>query len=258
MNKEQILDCYTNPQTPENLTKNLFKQHPSFFRATAYLPENLKPIPSAFSGSQSRMTSEIEETLSFYTALSRLTIEQSLLDDVQINLANHLPFEAIDESKQENFKWYYEQKDGGIHGPLNAGEMDSRYQLGRFGKGTKVKTREDDSYYPFINILKRYCRILKQEKLDMFNQPKQLSNKIKKFKKGEVVKKRSFMGMNMVPGEFGMKKKEGRTRTYAPRPVFDLNSLVKEAEKAQKQKLDPEDEDDDVPPETRGRANTHV
>ena len=254
MKKEKILNCSLKANVPEKLILELSKKYKTFFSTTKQIPENYKSYSKTFSAFKSQAPSEIDETLSFYTALSRLTIEQSLLDDVQINHKNHSPFEAIDEEKDETFRWYYEQGNGDIFGPLYSHEMDSRYQLGKFGKKTRVKTREDDSYYPFINILKRYCKILKSKKLKMEDMPKKLSNKIKKFKKGEVVRKRPIFGINAISNEFQPVIKESRTRTYAPRPTFDLNSLLKE-----KQKYEEEDEEDlDVPPEGRERAKTQI
>ena len=252
MNKDQILECFINAQVPEKLKGSFCLKYSLYFSVKKSMPENFKTHRGNFSQSQSRAPSEIDETLSFYTALSRLTIDQSLLDDVQINHKNHSPFDAINEDKDENFRWYYEQKGGEIFGPLHAHEMDSRYQLGIFGKETRVKTRTDDSYYPFINILKRYCKILKTQRLNLDTGPKKLSNKIKKFKKGEVVRKRPFM--NQITSEFQKTAKEGRTRTYAPRPTFDLDSLLKE-----QQNDDQDNEEDlDVPPEGRDRAKTQV
>jgi hypothetical protein len=257
MNKDQILECYINAATPKDFLNTFCRKYVLYFSKNKSMPENFKTHSTTFSASQSRAPTEIDETLSFYTALSRLTIDQSLLDDVQINHKNHSPFKAINEDKDENYRWYYEQKDNEIFGPLHAHEMDSRYQLGIFGKGTRVKTRGDDSYYPFINILKRYCKILKSKKLNLDNVPKKLSNKIKKFKKGEVVRKRNFFGMN-AHNEFQNNVKETRTRTYAPRPTFDLNSLLKEQESKNKKSIDEDEEDMDVPPEGRDRAKTQV
>ena len=257
MNKDQVLESYLNAKVSEKLIANLSRRFYNYFSRKKLTPENFKTHQSSFNASQSRVSTEIDETLSFYTALSRLTIEQSLLDDVQSNFKNHFPFETIDEEKDETYKWYYEQKDGQIFGPLKANEMDSRYQLGKFGKGTKLKTRQDDSYYPFINLIKRYCKILKSKKLNLDSFPKQLSNKIKKFKKGEVIKKKPFFGFKMVENEFQTRAKEGRTRTYAPRPNFTLNSLLKDEKKKLKNKKE-EEEDLDTVPEGRGRAKTHV
>ena len=257
MNKEQVLDCYLNALADTKLVSNLSHKFSLFFSNSKIMPENFRPQSSTITASQSRMTSEMDETLSFYTALSRLTIDQSLLDDVQTNHKNHSPFRAIDEDKDEMFRWYYQQRDGSIFGPLFSHEMDSRYQLGKFGKATRVKTREDDSYYPFINILKRYCKILKTQKLNLIEMPKKLSNKIKKFKKGEVMKKKGQWGKNVVPGDFQESVKETRTRTYAPRPVFDLNLLLEKSKNVDKIE-DDEEEDLDVPPEGRERAKTQV
>lgn len=257
--KNTILETFQNSFTPPNLLPNLTKKYPQFFSKTPSMPENFKAHSHRFSAFRSNVPSEMDESLSFYTALSRLTIDQSLLDDVQENHKNHTPFEALDEDKDETFRWYYQQNNDEIYGPLYAHEMDSRYQLGKFGRKTRVKTREDDSYYPFMNILKRYCKILKSKKLNLDTGPKLLSNKIKKFKKGEVVRKRPQFGLTTISHEFQSGPiKEARTRTYAPRPKFDLNALLKEQQEKGDNGVVDEEEDLDVPPEGRERAKTQV
>jgi hypothetical protein len=256
--KNKILECFADSQSPNELITNLSKKYPQFFSKTKNIPENFKAHSNRFSVFKSNVPSEIDESISFYTALSRLTIDQSLLDDVQVNFRNHSPFETIDEEKDETFRWYYQQNHDEIYGPLFAHEMDSRYQLGKFNRKTRVKTREDDSYYPFINILKRYCKILKSKKLNLDTVPKVLSNKIKKFKKGEVVRKRPQFGLNTISNEFQGPSKETRTRTYAPRPKFDLNALLKEQEQKGGYDDSEDQEDLDVPPEGRERARTQV
>ena len=258
MNKEQILDCFESRKADNKIIKTLTSKYAYYFSKDSQMPENFRAVSEMNSTSYSKQSSEMGETISFYSALSRLTIDQSLLDDVQVNARNHNPFSVIEEDKDESFKWYYQLKNDEIHGPLKAKEMDSRYKLGKFGKNTKVKTRQDDSYYPFVNLLKRYCKILKTKKLNMPTEPKILSNKIKHFKKGELAfRQKTVLPVNDYNGEYVQASKGDRTRTYAPKPNLNWGLLMGKAYKAKTKPEVDEDEFDEIP-ETRERAKTHV
>ena len=248
MKKETILDCFMKENTKSVSIKNLSQKYKNYFTDAKQLPENFKQSNSQLASNFSRQSSEMSESISFYTALSRLTIEQSLLDDILGNQKNHEPFLTVENDKDENYKWYYKNSNGEMFGPLKSVEMDSRYKLGKFNKKTKIKTRGDDSYYPLINLLKRYSKIFKTKNLNIQDEPKKLSNKIKKFKKGEKSRTRNLMMGPDFNGEFVPVGKEDRTRTYAPRPNFDLNSLL-DNDKNQK---------NDEQPNTRERAKTQV
>ena len=257
--KDSVLSSFSRRTTDSLQIQNLMQKHPLYFTKKKQLPENFKN-PEQMSHFNSQKSQEMGEKLSFYSALSRLTIDQSLFDDVLANPSNHAPFTSVEEEKGERFKWYYTQPNGELFGPLTGADMDKRYQLGALKKGSKVKTREDDSYYHLINLLKRYAKILKTRKLQLPEQPKMLSNKIKKFRKGVVVRS-SKPASNLGFGEFGKGEPDfdfsngqpirrfgraERTRTYAPRPVFQLKQVKEKGDK------------DDVPPPTRERAKTQV
>jgi hypothetical protein len=259
MNKDQIINCFFKRQTKTNVVQTLLSQHSSYFSKEEQQPENLSQKQSCqFSANFSKKKSELDDSLSFYTALSRLTIDQSLLDDILTNKANHSPFCTIEKSKDENYKWYFQNESEEIYGPLTAEELDRRYQLGSLSKKCKVKTRGDDSYAPILNYLKRYCKIIKNDKFQPENDRKAFSNKIKQFKKGEIIKGNNhFKNMTEFQGEFVQIEPQQRTRTEAPRPVFNLNNLVGNDYK-KKGKEDIQEEDEDEIPMTRERAKTHV
>lgn len=257
--KDKVLSSFSKRINDEKRLKNLVQKYPLYFTRASNMPENFRN-PEQMSHFNSQKSQEMGEKLSFYSALSRLTIDQSLFDDVLANPSNHNPFTSVEEEKEERYKWYYTQPNGELFGPLSGIDMDKRYQLGVLKKGSKVKTREDDSYYHLINLLKRYSKILKTRKLQLPEQPKLLSNKIKKFRKGVVVRG-SKPTSNLGFGEFGKGEPDfdfsngqpirrfgraERTRTYAPRPVFQLKQIKEKGNT------------DDIPPPTRERAKTQV
>lgn len=260
LNKDTVLSSFPRRKSDSKHIHSLTHKYPLYFSKQKQIPENFK-TPEQMNHFSSQKSQEMGEKLSFYTALSRLTIDQSLFDDVLTNASKHAPFSGVEEEKAERFKWYYTQPTGDLYGPLTGAEMDKRYQLGALKKGSKVKTREDDSYYPLVHLLKRYSKFLKTKKLQLPETPKLLSNKIKRFQKGVVVRG-SKPASNLGFDEFGKGAefdfgqgepvrrfgRAERTRTFAPRPVFQMKDLKQKRKQS----------GDEVPPPTRERAKTQI
>ena len=166
--------------------------------------------------------SSMQETLSFYTALSRMTIDQYMVDDILENKHKHHPFVEVEKYKKEKFKWYYKTPKGHISGPLSSLRMDDLFRLDMLEIKSKVKTRSDDNFYPLIWLVKRYCKVFK-EKNQMINRPKKVSNKIMKFKKGHTARKRPSL-VSIENFGFGVGVRT-RTKTHAPAPTLELKKF---------------------------------
>ena len=222
MNKESFLDCYFNELPVSSSTSKLISSFPDFFTLSKKEPENLKPFESEDSDDESE-NSSMQETLSFYSALSRMTIDRCMIDDILENKHNHHPFVEIEKSKQETFKWYYKTPQGNISGPLTSLRMDDLFRLNMLEIKCKIKTRTDDNFYPLIWLIKRYCKVFKENNQMIDIGPKKVSNKILKFKKGHTARKRaSLISIENFGLGAGLR---ARTKTYAPPPVLDFKEF---------------------------------
>ena len=222
MNKESFLDCYFNELSESTSVSHFVSTFPDFFTATRQEPENFTPIDSSDSCDLSEQSS-MQETLSFYTALSRLTIDQCMIDDVLANRHKHYPFVQVEKHKKETFKWYYRTPKGQIVGPLTSVRMDDLFRLGMIELKVKIKTRGDDDYYPLVHFIRRYCKIYKEINLGTENRPKKVSNKILKFKKGNTVSRRTSL-VSIENYEFGVAVR-ARTKTQAAPPSMKLRKF---------------------------------
>jgi hypothetical protein len=222
MNKESFLDCYFNELPVSTSVSNLSSVYPEFFTASKQEPENLKPVDSDDSCDISEESS-MQETLSFYTALSRLTIDQCMIDDVLANRHKHYPFVQVEKYKKEKYKWYFKTTKGQISGPLTSVHMDDLFRLDMLEMKSKIKNRQDDDYYPLIRLIRRYCKIFKEMNLGMESLPKKVSNKIMKFKKGNTMSKRTSL-MSIENYELGVAVR-ARTKTQASPPALQIKNF---------------------------------
>ena len=222
MNKESFLDCYFNELSKSTSVSNFVSSFPEFFTSTKQEPENFQPIDSDDSCDISEQ-SGMQETLSFYTALSRLTIDQCMIDDVLANKHKHHPFTAVEKYKKESFKWYYKTPHEQIFGPLSSLRMDDLFRLDMIELKAKVKTRGDDDYYPLVHFIRRYCKIYKEANLGEEKSPKKVSNKIMKFKKGNTASRRTSL-VSIENYEFGVAVR-ARTKTQASPPSMQLRKF---------------------------------
>ena len=221
MNKESFLDCYFNELPVSSSTSRLIHSHPDFFNPCPKEPENfLMPDEDIDEEPEANM----QETLSFYTALSRMSIDQCMIDDVVANRHKHHPFTQIEQHRPDTkFKWYYMTPKGEISGPLSSLRMDDLFRLQMLDLDVRLKNWCDDQYFPLIRFIRRYCRIYKEHNLHIENRPKRVSNKILKFKKGNIVSQRkSLMSIENFCIEVAVR---ARNKTQAPPPAKAIKNM---------------------------------
>ena len=247
MNKETILDCYFHDLPKPNRLGELVTSFPKFFRSQPETPENLR----AFTDNQfpSAQTSACDESLSFYSALSRVTIDQSLLDDIKLNPSSHSPFQTIDNHKDEPSRWFSRDDQWAITGPFSSSKMDQKFQSRELGARSQVKEAFDDDFLPLIYLLKRYARLKKETKIpEPQTRKRQISGKLFRFKKGKAPRRRTLAAIEnyRVADLKGMQR--GRTKTLAPTPFL----------KNQFEEVSDDTEDDFNFPPIRIRARTRI
>ena len=217
MNKEIILDSYFHDLPRPKHLATLVTSFPKFFRSRPDTPENLRAFTQQ--PPLSAQTSTCDETLSFYSALSRVTVDQSLLEDIKINPKTHSPFQTLEQSRDEASRWFCRDSQWRIQGPLHCSEMDSRFQSKKLGPKAQVKEAFDDDFYPLIYVLKRYARKKTEQNIpERPTRKRQISGKLFRFKKGRAPRRRTLAAIENYKGSDLEGFKRGRTKTVAAKP----------------------------------------
>lgn len=73
---------------------------------------------------------------------------------------------------------------GEIIGPINTFELDKLFQDYTLTKKSKIKQRDDDSYHFLGRYVKRYYKLIVEEKLNQIEEKVKLPKKVARFRKG--------------------------------------------------------------------------
>ena len=132
-------------------------------------------------------TSTISSSLSMYSALTRMTIDKTILTDIMNNRKNHAIFLELEDEDIDDKKWHYVDDDDNLYGPFSSKEMNERFILTVLTGTTKIKKKFDDDYYPLKVLIKRYYKRVLCEKLNLDTGPKKLSKRTLDFRNGEKI-----------------------------------------------------------------------
>lgn len=135
----------------------------------------------------SDIASTISSSLSMYSALTRMTIDKTILTDIMNNRKNHAVFLDLEDEDIHEKKWHYVDDDGNMYGPFSSKEMNERFSLTVLTETTKIKKKFDDDYYPMKVMIKRYYKRVLCEKLNLEKGPRKLSKRTLDFRNGEKI-----------------------------------------------------------------------
>lgn len=227
MDKQRLLSVYCQTRPKNSSIAGMCDKYPELLNdkplAPEFLTERTRHSESSNKNEVSDNSSSINQTVSFCSNFSRVTVDKVVFRDILKKRKDHPLFLELEspESHGER-KWYYlDDKDGSIVGPLNAEEMNKRFELEVFNERTKLKRKFEEEYYPLSVLIKRYYKNVLSEKLDLQKEPGQLPNKIAKFKKGEAPTRKFKEKETFEP-----KNREERFYSHVMRPVLDLNKMV--------------------------------
>lgn len=221
MNRETIIACYTKSVAISGIDCALTSRQPNYFSATPLIPEFAKtapqPTPSLFNKSV-KDSASLSQTVSFCSTLSRTPMAQIIFKDIMGKREAHPVFSELENQRgEEDTSWYFlSDKDRTIKGPLTTMEMDNRFRLGQINEKTKVKRRDEDDYYFFGRLVKRYYKRVLSQQCDLQTRTTGLSSKVIRFKKGIALSRKRGFGLE----NFATKNREERVISEIPRPNF--------------------------------------
>lgn len=219
MQKEAILACYAKATKPIDFDEIFTQKYPDYSSWDQLCPEFTRAaqVESTPRINKSiKGASSMDNTVSFCSKLSRVTMDKIILQDVMKRRGGHALFVSLEKEDPKEKKWYYiDDLNGSINGPFNSYDMDERFQLHKLNERTRVKTKEEDDYYTFSKMIQRYYKNVLVEQLELEKAPSKLSNKVIMFKKGTTLPNNKRAREN-----FETTNREERVVSMIPRPTF--------------------------------------
>ena len=245
MKRETVTACYYKATKPVDFGAIFISKYPDYSSAEPLCPEFTKQRLVENTPDINKSTkgvSSIDNTVTFCSTLSRVTVDKVIFQDILKSRAGHSIFTSLEKEDVKEKKWYYiDEKNGTINGPFTSIEMDERFQIHKLNEKTRVKTKEEDDYYGFSKLIQRYYKNVLKDQLDLEKDNPKLSNKIIKFKKGTAMPKNKWVREN-----YETKNREERVVSMLPRPqLLHLKDMLP---------ADSDDEDESY--YQRMRANT--
>merc|ERR1712137_925138 len=199
LTKEAILDCYFKENNNFEIMRPFIEKYCFYFQNEKIQPENLNcDFTADLSGTTSnRMHSDVSSTisssLSMYSALTRMTIDKTILTDIMNNRKKYFIFLELEDEDPEDKQWHYVDDDENLYGPFSSREMNERFMLTVLSDSTKIKKKFDDDYYPLKVLIKRYYKRVLCEKLNLEKGPRKLSKRTLDFRNGEKILRRGVV-----------------------------------------------------------------
>ena len=160
-----------------------------------------------------------------YSALTRMTIDKTILNDILTNRKNHNIFLDLEKDNENEKKWTYLDSNGNIYGLLSSKEMNERFQLTALTPETKIKRKFDDDYFTLKVLIKRYYKKILCEKLNIEVGPKKLSKRTLDFKNGEKILRK---GVIPKKERYEPKGRSARVKSDNIRPEIGLIDNLEE------------------------------
>lgn len=127
-------------------------------------------------------------TLSIYSAFSRMSVDQTFYNDIITNRRKHNIFLELEEEDPAVRKWYYLDEAQVIHGPFNSVQMNDYFIFNKLTVNFKVKEAyKNDEFIPIKYVIRRYYKKFIAEMEEANRRKPELKNRIKNFKKGEML-----------------------------------------------------------------------
>lgn len=237
MNKQTIMNSYYNRKTNISCIERFCEAYPLYSSKLPLIPEFLKDTSSKKESKTTKTREDsspemsVVQTVSLVSGFSRVKTDDMLCKEILRKRKDHKVFSKLEKDDLKERKWYFiEDSTKNIKGPFNAEEMDQFFQIHKINPQTKIKRKLEDHDYFFLSVLvKRYYKSVLVQKFNLETKNLEISNKLKRFKKGEV----KFIKLKNRE-KFDPVCREERTLSLLTRPnLIYLNDML------------PEDSDDD-------------
>ena len=218
MNREAIIACCYKAIKIPHLDRRFIDLYPDYATATKQEPEFKVQNESlnSFNFNDRSVKDSLTNTVSFASTLSRVPMDRILFRDILKRRKNYYVFSDLEKEDTEAKKWYYiDERNHTYFGPFSCTEMDQRFHLGQINERTRVKVRDDDDYYFFGRLVRRYYKNVLSQQLDINSHSTALSSKVFRFKKGIALTKTKKRMEN-----FQTKNREERVVSMLPKPNF--------------------------------------
>ena len=198
MNKETLLEIFFKERqiNPEMLKK--CQLYEAYLTTDILEPANFEQIKTDSirlldrkSDRRSNNTSEnqsVTNSLSIYSAFSRISVDQTFYNDIITNRKKHNLFLELQDGNLNLKKWYYQDENHMIHGPFNTIQMNDFFIFNKLTVNFKVKEAyKNDDFIPLKYLIKRYYKKFIAEMEEANKHKPELKNRTKNFKKGDLV-----------------------------------------------------------------------
>lgn len=232
MNKEEILEIFFKERQPNSTILKNCQLYDAYLTADILEPANFEQPKSdsnkIFERRSDKKSDKISDnksmsnSLSIYSAFSRVSVDQTLYNDIITNRKKHNLFLQLEEDDTTVRKWYYLDETQTIHGPFNTIQMNDFFIFNKLTVNFKVKeSYKNDDFIPIKYLIKRYSKKLIAETEEGNRRKPELKNRTKNFKKGNLLK-----GPVKFKENF---KNQGRVeRGFSDAPHFSHNYFLDE------------------------------
>lgn len=241
MNRQKIIDGYSCAlQTPRRLSE-LIQKHSDIFTECRLEPICYAETPETHSVASTTMSAELTSAVSFASNMSRVDMERVLLREILKNRREHPVFTELDKLSGGSSLWYFlEDKSQRIQGPLDSAAMDGFFFDELLNENSKLKKKEEEDYYSLFVLLRRYFKRHLEERLQLAKNKARLPKKVAIFRKGCKLSKKTA-----ELEEIELRGRNYRVLSSASKPL-NIQHLLVHAD----------DDEDEDPAQTRGRAKT--
>ena len=241
MQKEDLLEIFFKDRTPNQEMMKNCQLYEFYLTSDVLEPANFEQIKNETiklldrkSDRKSDRLSDnksVANSLSIYSAFSRVSVDQTLYNDIITNRKKHNLFLQLEEEDLNSKKWYFLDEEQMIHGPFNTIQMNDFFIFNKLTVNFKVKEAyKNDDFIPFKYLIKRYSKKLIAETEEGNKRKPELKNRTKNFKKGDLVK-----GPVKFKENFKTQGRMERGLSDAPlyTPNYFLDELVEDKEIAE-------------------------
>lgn len=202
MNKEGVLELFFKERRGnEEIIKNC-QIYETYLTTDILEPANFEQVKyesiKLLDRKSDRMSNNLSDhksvsnSLSIYSAFSRVSIDQTFYNDIITNRKKHNLFLELEDDNVQTKKWYYKDEGETIHGPFNSMQMNDFFIFNKLTVNFRVKeSYKNDDFIPIKYLIKRYYKKFIAEMDEANKRKPELKNRTKNFKKGDLVMTKS-------------------------------------------------------------------
>ena len=184
MNETDTRNSFQKAIINKKVIGNLAERFPKYMQNDPILPENLERCENVLKEtSNMEKASSIDETISFCSRLSRMTIDRVMFKEIFAKREFHSIFSSQAENIYKRV-WYMKNQQNTIEGPFTPLEMDDRFKSRKINMKTLIKHKTDDDYYYLAKLARTYYKNVLSFNHDIEREINNLPNKVVRFRKG--------------------------------------------------------------------------